>query len=184
MELKVTGKNIELTPQLREYIEKKLGKLSRHLPDILEAKVEVSEEKTRSPQTRYVIQVTINSNGTILRGEERGDDFFVAIDKVADVMDRQIERFKGRRSIRKGVMPTVRNPDTLVQPAPEAEEDVGRIVKIKKFVVKPMTIDEAIEQMELLGHDFFLFLNSDGGRLNLLYRRKDKNYGLIEPEIG
>ncbi len=92
MELQITGKNVKLIPAVRHYIERKLGKLSRHLPNIIESKVEVSEEKTKSPQQRFVVQVTIDSSGILLRGEERGEDLFAAIDKVAAIMDRQIER--------------------------------------------------------------------------------------------
>lgn len=93
-------------------------------------------------------------------------------------MERQVERFKGKRYTKKGNVSVARTGTT-----PEAGEDLGKVVKIKQFAVKTMAVDEAIEQMELLGHDFFLFLNNEGGKLNLLYRRKDKNYGLIEPKI-
>ncbi len=102
MDLKVTGKNIELTPELNQYIEKKLGKLNRHLPNILEAKMEIAGEKTRSPGQRYIAQITVNSSGTLLRGEERGDNLFNAIDKVAAIMKRRIERFKGKHYVKKG----------------------------------------------------------------------------------
>jgi ribosomal subunit interface protein len=96
MELQITGKNIELTPTLRQLIERKLGKLSRHLPNIKEQKVEVYEEKTKSPEQRFVVEVTLDSNGILLRGVERGEDLPRAINKVAAVMDRQIERYKGK----------------------------------------------------------------------------------------
>jgi putative sigma-54 modulation protein len=179
MELKVIGKNIDLTPDLRSYVQKKLGKLNRHLTNIIEAKVEISEEKTRSPQQRFIAQVTIDSSGTLLRGEERANDFFKAIDGVASVMERQVERYKGKKYVKKGNLSLARS-GTVEEPV---EEKIGQVVKIKQFNVKLMTADEAIEQMELLGHDFFLFLNNSGGKLNLLYRRKDKNYGLIEPKL-
>ena len=97
MELQITGKNIKLAPSVRQHIERKLGKLGRHLPNIVDSKVEISEEKTRSPQQRFVVQVTIDSNNVLLRGEERGEDLFAAIDKVTEIMDRQIERYKGKR---------------------------------------------------------------------------------------
>ena len=180
MDLQVTGKNIELTTELRNYIEKKLGKLHRHLPNITEADVEITEEKTKSPMERFIAQVTIDSSGTLLRGEERGEDMFTAIDKVASIMDRQIERYKGKRYNRKGNASLARN-------GANGEETVVKtshpVVKSKRFAVKLMSVDEASEQMELLGHDFFLFLNKDGGKLNLLYRRKDKDYGIIEPML-
>ena len=177
MGLQVTGKNIELTPELRQYIERKFEKLSRHLPDITEAKVEIAEENTRARQQRFIAQVTVDSSGTILRGEERGEELFSAVDKVAAIMDRQIERYKGKRNVRKGsVTPRVgitgENANGNLTPG---------VVKVKQFPVKLMPVDEAIEQMELLGHDFFLFLHKDSGKLNLLYRRRDKNYGIIEP---
>jgi putative sigma-54 modulation protein len=178
MELQVTGKNIELTPELNQYIERKLGKLDKHLPSIIESKVEIAEEKTKSRSQRFIAQVTINSSGTLLRGEERGDDFFTAIDRVASIMDRQIERFKGKRYTRKGNTSVARTGASgeIVNLEPSRS-----IVKIKKFPVNLMSTDEASEQMELLGHDFFLYLNRNDGKLNLLYRRKDKDYGIIEP---
>ncbi|RPJ60704.1 MAG: ribosome-associated translation inhibitor RaiA, partial [Dehalococcoidia bacterium] len=169
MELKVTGKNIELTPDLNLYIQQKLSKLNRHLANIIEAKVEIAAEKTRSPQQRFIAQVTVNSSGTLLRAEERGDDLFKAIDGVASVMERQVERYKGKRYNKKGNISVARTGTVLS----EIEENVGKVVKVKQFAVRMMTVDEAGEQMELLGHDFFLFLNNDGGKLNLIYRRKD-----------
>lgn len=181
MELQITGKNMELLPAVRQYIERKLGKLNRHLPNITEAKIEISKEKTKSPQQRFVVQVTIDSSGTLLRGEERGEDLFAAIDKVTEVMNRQIEHYKGKlykkgrgSSFAKGGF----SKETVT------EEPPGKVVKVKRFAVKPMSVDEAIDQMELLGHDFFLFFNADSQGLNLLYRREDGNYGLIEPELG
>lgn len=179
MELQITGQNIELSASVRRYIERKLGKLSRHLPNIIESKVEIAEEKTKSPDQHYVVRVTIDSSGTLLHGEERGQDPFTAIDKIAEVMDRQIEHYKGKlyekgrgNSLTRGEF-----TEKAVQPPRE-------IVKMKRFVIKPMSVAEAIDQMELLGHDFFLFLNADDEELKLLYRRKDGNYGLIEPELG
>ena len=97
MELQITGKNMELLPAARSYIERKIAKLSRHLPQIAESKVEILQEKTKSPQQHFVVQVTVNSNGILLRGEERGPDLLSAINKAAAVIDRQIENFKGKR---------------------------------------------------------------------------------------
>jgi len=181
MELQITGKNIDLSPMVRRYVERKLGKLSRHLPDIARSKVEIFKEKTKSPQQRFVAQVTIDSSGTLLRGEERGDDLFTAIDKVAAVMNRQIEHYKGKRYDKGRGSLSVRGKfsEEVV-----AAQPLQRVVKVKRFAVKPMLVAEAIDQMELLGHDFFLFFNADTEELNLLYRRKDGNYGLIEPELG
>jgi len=181
MELQITGKNIELSPAVRHYIERKLGKLSRHLPNIIKSRVELFEKKTRFPQQRFVVQVTIDSSGNLLYGEGKGEDLFTAIDKVAAIMERQIEHYKGKlydkgrgSSLARGGF------NEEIEPTPPPR----KVVKVKRFAVKPMSVAEAIDQMELLGHDFFLFFNADSEELNLLYRRKDGNYGLIEPELG
>jgi len=180
MELQITGKNIELLPTVRRYIERKLGKLSRHLPNIIGAKVEISEEKTKSPQQRFVAQVTIDSSGTLLRGEERGEDLFMAIDKAVAIMERQVERYKGKLS-HKGRSGSLARGG-FSEEVTEAQFP-KKVVKVKQFAIKPMSVAEAVDQMELLGHSFFLFFNADTEALNLLYRRKDGNYGLIEPEL-
>ncbi|OGO07068.1 MAG: ribosomal subunit interface protein [Chloroflexi bacterium RBG_13_56_8b] len=178
MELQITAKNIELTPTVRQLVESKLGKLGRHLPDILEYKVEIAREKTRAANQHFVVQLTIDSHGTLLRGAERGEDLPTAIDKVASVINRQIERYKGKL-YEKGKGSSLAR-DELEEEAPPA----GKVVKVKRFTVKPMSAAEAIDQMELLGHDFFLFFNAESEELNLLYRRHDGDYGLIEPEMG
>ena len=177
MELQITAKNIDLPLAMRHRLERKLNKLSRHLPNIIQFKVEVSEQKTRSPHQRFVVQVTINSSGTLLRGEERGEDLFTAIDKVAAIMDRQIKHHK-EKLYDKG-----RGSSFARGEFSEEAPPTRKVVKVKQFAVKPMSVAEAIDQMELLGHDFFLFFNADTEGLNLLYRRRDGNYGLIEPEL-
>jgi putative sigma-54 modulation protein len=184
MQLQISAKNMELSPEIRHYIERKLGKLSHYLPNISEAKVEVSQEKTRSPQQHFVVQVTVDNTGTPLRSEERGADLFTAIDKVSAVMNRRIEHYKSKlyhkRKSKKTTPPLQIDLNEESEPAPA----LTKVVKVKRFTLKPMAVDEAIEQMEALGHDFFLFFNADTEKLNLLYRRRDNNYGLIEPELG
>jgi putative sigma-54 modulation protein len=181
MELEITGKNIQLVPEIRDYIERKLGRLNRHLPDITTSKVEITEEKTKSPRQHFVVQMTIDSRGTLLRSEERGKDLFTAIDRVAEVMDRQIEHYKGKLYDKGRGISLARGEFTEeTETAPPSP----RVVKLKRFAVKPMSTAEAIDQMELLRHDFFLFFNADSERLNMVYRRKDGDYGLIEPELG
>jgi len=182
MELILKGKNVEVTDRLREYVEQKIGKLDRYLPSISEAWVELSSEETKAAQDRQVCQVTVRSNGTILRAEERSDDMFSAIDTVLDKMYRQIARYKGKRKNR------WRGAGTAVEPLPiavgeELEEEVRNIVRVKRFAMTPMSPEEAVEQMELLGHDFFVFFNAEEGRINVLYRRKGGNYGLLQPEL-
>ena len=179
MELKIIGKNMKLAPAVHHYVERKLGKLGRHLPDITGARVEVSEEKTKSPQQRFVVQVTIEGGSTLLRGESRGETPLEAVDRAVATMDRQIEHHKGKLYDKRRGSSSARS-----KLGKEAETTPSSVVKVKRFAVKPMSTDEAIDQMELLGHDFFLFFNADSEELNLLYRRKDGNYGLIEPELG
>ncbi|MDH5696343.1 MAG: ribosome-associated translation inhibitor RaiA [Dehalococcoidia bacterium] len=181
MELQITGKNVEVTPTIRQFIQHKLGRLGRHLPNIVEYKMEIVEEKTKSPQQHFVVQATLNSNGTLLRGVERGEDLLIAINKVAAVMNRQIEHYKGKLYEKGRGSSFARNE---FNEEGEAAQPPRKVVKVKRFAVKPMSVAEAIDQMELMGHDFFLFFNADSEELNLLYRRKDGNYGLIEPELG
>ena len=181
MELRIIGKNIELIPTVHQYIERKLGKLNRHLPNIIESKVEISEEKTKSPQQRFIVRVTVAGSGTRCYGEEKGEDLFTAIDRAAGVITRQLEHHKGKR-YEKG------RSNSFARTGFSGEEGAAQptreVVRVKRFAVKPMSVAEAADQMELLGHDFFLFFNADAEELNLLYRRKDGNYGLIEPELG
>ncbi len=181
MELQITGQNIEVSSKVRQYVEKKVGKLSRHLPNIMMGKVEIVEERTKSPENRFVVQTTLDASGTLLRGEERGGDLFTAIDRVADVMDRQVERYKGKLYF-KG-RDTVREAPAEGTPITPPAAPAGKVVKTKRFNIKPMSVDAAIQQMELLGHDFFLFYNDDTKALNLVYRRLDGDYGLIEPVL-
>jgi putative sigma-54 modulation protein len=181
MELQIAGTNMEVTTEVQRYIERKLGKLDRHLPDIIDARVEISEEKTRSPQERYLVRVTVNSGagGAVFHGEERGEDMLVAVDRVVNVMTRQLERHKGKLYNKGRGNPMARGRYNHE----ELPETGRKVVKTKRFVVEPMSLEEAIEQMERLGHNFFLFFEADAGEVRLLYRRNDGNYGLIEPEF-
>ena len=184
MELQITSRNMELSSEVRHYIERKLGKLNHYLPNIVESKVELSRQKTRSSQQHFVVQVTVDSNGTLIRSEERGADLFTAIDKVAAVMSRRIERYKGKLYDKRKGKKSNSSIRSGVNEAMATAKPLEKVVKVKQFTIKPMAVDEAIDQMEILGHDFFLFLNTDTEELNLLYRRKDNNYGLIEPKLG
>jgi len=189
MQLTLNSKNLRVSNKLQEYVEKRAGKLDRYLPDIQEVRMDLSVQKTRSAQDRHVAQLTVRSNGTILRAEERAEEMTVAIDAVMDKMHRQIARFKGKREDRwQGQRPG----RSMAEPLPVSEETWDElveeqnrhIVRVKRFFVCPMDEEEAIEQMELLGHDFFVFFNANSGNLNVLYRRHDGNYGLLEPEVG
>jgi putative sigma-54 modulation protein len=180
MELQISGQNIELTPAIRSYVERKMGKLTRHFPSIIEAIVEIAEEKTRSPQQQFLIRVNVLGDGIRLHGEQRGDDLFKAVDKVSAVMIRQLEDEKGKLYEKHKGVSLARSEPALEETPRTAPE----VVKVKRFAMKPMSVAEGARQMELLGHSFFLFLNADTEELNLLYKRKDGNYGLIETERG
>ncbi len=189
MQLVLKGKNFVISDRIRDYVEKKIGKLDRYLPDINEARVEITQEKTKSAKDKNVVQVTLRANGTILRAEERSEAIYACIDTVADKIHRQIVRYKGKRTDRRhGQLHNKRIDEPMPMLDPEIldeviEEDERKIVRVKRFPVNPMNEDEAIEQMELLQHDFFVFYNGDLGRINVLYRRADNDYGLIDPEI-
>jgi putative sigma-54 modulation protein len=177
MELQLTSKGINVTTDLRRHIESKLGRFNRHLKKVIETKAEVSEQKTKAPQDRFMARVTLNTGSTMLHSEERGENLLVAIDRVAQSMERQIEHYKGKLQDRGRGSSPGQGKSSRKSTARK------RVVKVKRLAVKPMSVDEAADQMELLGHDFFLFLNAESGNLSLLYKRKDGNYGLIEPEL-
>ena len=182
MKLQIIAKNnMEVSEAIRAYIEKKVGKLGRYLPTLDESKVEISREGTKLPEQRFTVQVTLDSRGVLIRAQEKSKDMHTAIDKVVDVLSKRIERYKGKLYDKNRGVSFARQGAAIEEEEIEAPK---RVVKTKHFLVKPMPIDEAISQMELLGHDFFLFLDADTERLNLLYRRDDGNYGLIEPEQG
>ena len=177
MQLTIKGKNVEVTETLRKYVQKKIGKLDRYLPSIEEARMDLSVENTRNTAHSQVAQLTVRVRGTILRAEERTNDMFASIDAVLDKMYRQIARYRGKRQDRFS-----QNAEPL--PIEEGEpEPAGEIVRVKRFEVRPMTPEEAIEQMELLGHSFYIFLNADENAINVVYRRSDGNYGLLQPEV-
>jgi putative sigma-54 modulation protein len=181
MELQIAGTNMEITPETQRYVELKLGKLNRHKPDIIDIKVEISEESTKSPLAHYLVRVTIRSGsrGITIHGEERAETVFLAVDKVVDVLVRQLERRKGKMQDRGRGSPLARGKYN--EPGPPQTE--RKIVKRKRFAVEPMTVEDAIEQMESLGHNFYLFVDIANEEPRLLYRRIDGNYGLIEPEF-
>ena len=192
MQLIVKGRNIEVNDRIRSYVEKKMGKLDRLLPEIMETRVELAEQSSRKSSQRSVAQVTVRSNGTLLRAEERSGDVFSAIDAVTDKLHRQIRRYKGkrRRKIERAQVAQVEedwNLSVELEELVEEEEGEffqGRVVRTKRFQMVPMSEEEAIDQMELLGHDFFVFFNPVDAAVNVVYRRSDGNYGLLQPEIA
>lgn len=186
----VHGRNVEITDWIEEYVAKKVQKLERLLPNLNDVRTEISQMATKSAADRYTVQITMWSNGQILRAEETTSDIFASIDAAVDKISRQIERFKGRVTTeRRRTTASVAAQSELVAAAvaaadTEPEPLTGEIIRRKQFVILPMNEEEAVEQMELLGHDFFVFFNPDSRVANVLYRRKDGNYGLLEPQIA
>lgn len=175
-------KNLELSQDIENYIEKKTSRLDRYLKQIDEKRIDLAFVKTaRKPANRFVAQITLRGRGFILRAEERSSDIKTAIDQVLDKIERQIERYKGKKyRSRNDATPT----SALLKEVKE-EQEKPLIVRRKKFGLFPMDELEAIEQMNLLGHeDFFIFFNANTNAINVLYKRRDGSYGLIEPEIG
>ncbi|MDO8670692.1 MAG: ribosome-associated translation inhibitor RaiA [Dehalococcoidia bacterium] len=185
MELIIKGRNTEIPDVARDYIEKKIGKLDHYLEHLVQTEVEVAEEKTKSQGDRFVVQVTAIADGTILRAEERDADMRAAVDAVSHSIIQQIKRFKGKSSRRGRSGLAIRDIEQdTPDPADEDQDETeaGILMRVKRFPIKPMYPEEATEQMELLGHSFFLFFNASTDRYSVVYRRGDGQYGMIEPE--
>lgn len=182
MDIVIHGQNVDITPRLQTYVERKVERLDRYLPDIIEVQVDLEEEKANRNNERQIAQITLrHARGTILRAEERTGDMFAAVDAVVDKMYRQIERYKGKRKRRESATEFAGYEAAIQLP----EEDIpdGSIIRRKQFSMIPMYEEEAIEQMELLDHDFFVFVNAETNSVNVIYRRRgDDNYGLLVPE--
>lgn len=182
MDIKISAKNLTIDEDIRGYAEKKITKLTRYLTNITMMHMELSEEKSKSRLSSYVVQVTLNINGFLLRGVQKDDDLKSAIDAVADVMERLIEKYKKRYAVNKSkVHESIRTTKEEAEVAAEANRPV---IRRKRFPLKPMSAEQAIEQMDFLSHDFFLFINDDDNAISVVYRRKNGNYGLIQPELG
>ncbi|MGA2367714.1 MAG: ribosome-associated translation inhibitor RaiA [Dehalococcoidia bacterium] len=181
MEIQVTTRNMKLDTENQDYAEQKLGKLHKYLNTISTIKLELVDERSKT-RPIYTAQVTININGFLLRGEHKGDSIRSAVDDVFEVMERLVTKYKKRYEINKG-----REPESIRRLDIEEEKkvvDKSRVAKSKSFLVKPMTTSQAIDQMEFIGHDFFIFLNAKDSSVNVVYRRKDGKYGLIQPQFS
>jgi putative sigma-54 modulation protein len=183
--LEIFGSEFEVTDHIRDYVTKKIEKLDRHLGKIDDIRVDLAYVKAaRSAADRYVAQMTVRGKGFILRAEERADDIRTAMDTTIDKLSRQIDRFKGKRRGR-GDGKSALDVAVEIEPISEEAETAPVIARRKAFAVIPMDEIEAIEHMKLLGHDnFFIFCNAKSGTVNVLYRRRDGTYGLIEPYIS
>lgn len=221
MQVTVTGRNIEVTPALRDYLSDKLQRAQKHFDQSLECKALLSVSKNPSVARSQTAEITINLHGQIIRGEESTENMYASIDLVADKVERQLRKYKARYQgkVHKAAKDK-RHRDKKSQPQMVDEDDIlvdedevaiavlehelkasknkngkqthevvvpatapgPRIVRSKRFPLKPMTADEACQAMDLLGHDFFMFLDTETNKVCTVYHRRDTNYGLIEPE--
>ncbi len=175
MNLVISGKNIDITEGLRSAVEEKIGKLERYFNDATEVHVTLSTEKSRQK-----IEVTIPMKGSIIRAEETSTDMYVSIDLVEEVIERQLRKYKNK------LIDKEQNAAQLSKAFMDEDvydEEEIEIIRSKKFAMKPMDPEEACVQMELLGHNFFVFRNADTEEVNVVYKRKGSTYGLIEPEF-
>lgn len=179
MEITVTGRHFEISDALRQHIEGKVQKLVRYLDEITAAHVVLSVEKHR-----HLAELTLEANGNQIRGLEETHDMYESVDAVIEKVERQTRRFKQKES-KKGR--GVRGSDMIVEEGAEDEmpekTSAPKVVRSQVVAVKPMSIDEASMQMELIDDDFLAFMNSQTNQMNVMYRRRDGNYGLIEPEF-
>jgi len=178
MQIIVKGKNLEVTEPLRQYAVEKIGRVEKYLDRILKTEIEMSVEKNPKIQANQVVEVTLFTNGPVIRAKESAADMYQAIDLVCEKLERQARKVKRKLIDRSH---HARNPFKEPSPLLEEGEREPMIVKTKSFPLKPMTPEEACLQMELVGHDFFVFINSETEETNVVYRRRDGNYGLIEP---
>lgn len=195
MDIQIKTHNLKLNDDTREYIEKRVAKLDKVNERIVDAKFEVRREAHHNPTQKYIAQFTIATKQAVLRAEERNSDITTAVDLVTDKMARQIRRFHDRRTKRDRRAAVGLGQLAADQPQPiaaadadgvldEMDTDEELVVRTKRFDVMPMDTAEAIEQMELLGHDFFVFYNPDSSRMSVLYRRQDGGFGVLEPELA
>jgi putative sigma-54 modulation protein len=180
MQFQVKGRNLEVSDALRSYAESKLSKLERQLTDP-RVELELAVERNPSIAQNHVAEATIWTNGPVLRAREASGDMRASIDQLVAKLERQIRRYRtrGRDRRRRAARALAPAPDTINV---MTEGDESQIVKTKQFALNPMNAEEAVLQLELVGHDFFVFRNAESGDVNVVYRRHDGGYGLIEPQ--
>jgi len=174
VQLRVKGRGVEVTDALRSYAEKRLGRLERQLPDP-EIELQLSAENNPSIRDSHVAEATIRTKGPVLRARESSHDMRASIDQLVDKLERQVTRYREKRGRRRRAS---RQATDEGIPMPEEPQ----IVRTKQFAVKPMTAEEAVLQLELVGHDFFVFRDADSNEVHVVYRRRQGGYGLIEPQ--
>jgi putative sigma-54 modulation protein len=197
MNVQIHARNLEVNDRLRDYVEQKLSRLDQYLPSVVEVRVDLSHDHRRAEGDRSSAQLTVrDARGTILRAEEKQRaDAFAAVDAALDKLYRQINRYKDKRRRRAGRNFDALEPEWMnVEPLPASsdndadtdtdEEEFANIVRRKPILLAPMNEQEAIDQLELLGHTFFVFYNADKAAINVLYKRDNGDYGLLEPSLG
>lgn len=188
MELHIHGRNLEITNKTREHVESKLDQIDRHLPGISHATVELAFEPTRSHDDRVVAQVTLHVGRKLLRAQQRAANAKTAVNSVAKALDQQIKRFKSHAYRSERSRLADRGAGEAVENLADGvglEDDIftdGEMVRLKEFVMEPTSVDEAAAQMRFLGHDFYMFLDSETDKHSVLYLRGDGNYGMIQPK--
>lgn len=181
MRLQVKGRNVEVSDSIRRYAEEKLGKLERQLADPTQVELELRVENNPSISEDHIAEATIWTKGPTLRARESSTAFEASIDQLVEKLERQVKRYREKRS-RRGTGRRAANGNQPTEPQFSAEQLEQMVVKSKQFDLQPLTPDEAALQLELVGHDFFVFTNVDTGRTNVVYRRRAGDYGLIEPQ--
>lgn len=181
MRITVKGKNMVVTDALQRYAEKKVEKLGKYFENLKSATV------TQSTQRNWhIVEVSLDGDGVVLRGEERSDNMYASIDAVVEKLESQIKRFKGKLTDRAHVEPpreVISEEETEEAAEDDVDQGLPEIVRTKRFPIKPMTPEEASLEMEMLNHGFFVFRNGDTDAVNVVYKRQDGNYGLLEPEL-
>lgn len=187
IEITVRGKNIEMTDGLKAYTEKRLQKLARYMPNLREAIVREGVERNQ-----HRVEVTLEGDGIMLRGEERSDNMYASVDLVFEKLEQRVKKFKDRhshhshhdKSVRTNVAAKNFTPFEEILPAEtEMEDNRPHVVREKRVTMKPMVAEDAARMMELIDHDFYVFLDSDSNQVQVIYRRDDGNYGLIMPKL-
>jgi putative sigma-54 modulation protein len=182
MKLIIKGRRLDVTDSIENYIRKKMEKLNKYFDQIMDATATVSAEKNRQ-----IFEVTLQAKKAIIRAEEESDSIYTSIDRVVEKLERQIIKYKEKLYSKSFGEQSKAKENNIINnmetEAPNQDSEEVRIVKMKKFVIKPMSPEEASLQMELLGHSFYVFNNEATDQINVIYKRKDGNYGLIEPEI-
>jgi len=182
MRLQVKGRNVEVGDSLRRYAEEKLGRLERQLADPVQVELELSLEHNPSIAANHIAEATIWTKGPTLRAQERSIAFESSIDQLVDKLERQVKRYREKRSPRGSARRA--NGHAPSEPQFSAEQLERMVVKSKQFELRPMSAEEATLQLELVGHDFFVFENENSGATNIVYRRRDGGYGHIEPQAA